>query len=360
MGANPTTATAAAARPAVAPATDPLVVALVLNWNNLPDTLECVRSVRTSDYPNLALWVVDNDSIEDPTPVLQKECPEIRVLRNSRNLGYGGGNNSGLRMAMAQDATYVLLLNNDVVVAPGMVRRLVMAAESDARIAMATPVVFYYDRPTDVYWDGGFVNWATGDTPHDSRPLAVDGGLVKSEWLDGCVLLARVAAIQEIGLLDERYFLYFEDTEWSVRALRRGWKNVVVTDAQAWHKVSRSTGGNANPAVQFYFLRNRYLFMRAHHPHARSVRWRIRYLRRVWRDYLWARHEGAAREAIIAASFSLVRESWGPYEISPRRRWLVVGLDTVLAPVRVCTDVVKLGVSWFRRLKGMLRERANS
>ena len=318
----------------------PSVVAVVLNWNNLPDTLECVESLQRSDYSNLAVWVVDNDSREDPSTVLHERHPSVRVLRNARNLGYGAGNNAGLRRAIDAGAAYVLLLNNDVVVAPDMVRRLVMAAEADGLIAMATPRVFYYDRPTEVYWDGGVIDWETGEAPHDSQGLPIDGELKRSEWLDGCSLLVRVSAIPHIGLLDERYFLYFEDAEWSVRALRRGWTNAVVLQASSWHKVSRSTGGLARPAVRFYYARNRYLFLKAHCPAGKRFLWRLRYASRIFQEYQLNRYEAEFREAIVAACVSIARGHWGPYEPGSRCPTLVRLLDVLLLFVVKATSAV--------------------
>ena len=163
----------------------PTVVAIVLNWNNLPDTLECISSLRRSDWPHLSVWVVDNDSLDDPTEPVSASYPGVRVIRNPRNLGYGGGNNSGLRHAIQEGADYALILNNDVIVAPDMVRCLVEEAEADVRIAMATPTVFYYDRPTEVYWDGGIIDWETGDAHHRSSALPLQGEVRRSEWLDG-------------------------------------------------------------------------------------------------------------------------------------------------------------------------------
>jgi GT2 family glycosyltransferase len=308
----------------------PHVVAVVLNWNNLPDTLECVDSLQRSDYSNLAILLVDNDSREDPSTVLHERHPGVHVLRNARNLGYGAGNNAGLRHAIDAGAAYVLLLNNDVVVAPDTVRRLVMTAEADGLIAMATPRVFYYDRPTEIYWDGGIIDWETGETPHDSQGLPVAGELKRSEWLDGCSLLVRVSAIPHVGMLDERYFLYFEDAEWSVRALRRGWTNAVVLQASSWHKVSRSTGGLARPAVRFYYVRNRYLFLKAHCPAGKRFLWRLRYACRIFQEYRLNRHEPEFREAIVAACVSIARGHWGPYEPGSGCPRLVRLLDMLL------------------------------
>jgi GT2 family glycosyltransferase len=332
----------------------PSVVALVLNWNNLPDTLECVGSLLRSDYSNLAVWVVDNDSRDDPTSDLRGKHPEIRIVRNTKNLGYGGGNNSGLRLAIAEGAAYVLLLNNDVVVAPDMVSRLVMAVEGDSRIVMATPTVFYYDRPREVYWDGGSIDWETGWVSHCSEGLVVEGESRKSEWLDGCSLLIRGSAISDIGLLDERYFLYFEDAEWSVRAARRGWLNAVVLTAQAWHKVSRSTGGREVPAVRFYYARNRYLFMRSHTPIRNPLKWRVRYAWDMLQEYWSVRHEPEGREAIVAACMSLLRGCWGSYDSrGVIARHLGRVLDALLLLAMKCARTVKrcmLAVSRVARL----------
>jgi GT2 family glycosyltransferase len=328
----------------------PFVIAVVLNWNNLPDTLECVDSVLRSDFSNLAVRVVDNGSREDPSAVLHERYPDVEVVRNPRNLGYGGGNNLGLKCAIDEGAVYVLLLNNDVVVASDCVRRLVAAAEADSRIGMATPKVFYYDRPTDVYWEGGIVDWKSGELPHDSRGLPVEGGIVQSEWLTGCSLLVRAATIREVGLLDERYFLYFEDADWSVRAARRGWTNAVVLEAHAWHKLSRSTGGWMNPAVRFYHFRNRYRFVTAHGPSLGRLRWKLGYVWKMCSAYRSVGHEPENRQVILAAVVNLVLARSGPYEATGTGRRLVVGLDALLVLLMKSARTLKRFVPRIRRL----------
>ncbi len=326
----------------------PPVVAIVLNWNNLADTLECVSSLRRSDWSNLSVWVVDNDSVEDPTAALHESHPGVRVIRNPRNEGFGSGNNSGLRHAIQEGAEYALLLNNDVVVAPDTVRCLVEVAEADLRIAMATPRVLHYDRPAEVYWDGGVINWDTGDPRKHSIALPMQGGVRRSEWLDGCTLLVRISALREIGFLDERYFLYFEDVDWSLRARSLGWLNAVVLQAEAWHKVSRSTGGLGNPAVRYYYARNRYLFLKTHCPAPMRRLWRLRYARRMFSEYRLLPADSQDREAIAAAGISLLRGRWGRYEVSVASR-VVVG---VLDPIEKLLRSLK---SCFRSIKNLAR-----
>jgi GT2 family glycosyltransferase len=328
----------AADRPEPGPPNGAFVIVVILNWNNLADTLECVESVLRSDYPRLAVWVVDNGSDEDPSDRLGEHFPSARVIRVANNLGYSGGNNVGLKLAMAHEAQYVLLLNNDATVAPDTITRLVAAMETDSRIGMATPRVFLYECPAEVYWDGGMIDWATGLTPHRSTDLPRSGGILFSEWLDGCCLFVRLAALHDVGLLDERYFLYYEDAEWTVRASRRGWLNAVVLDASARHKVSRSTGSLAGPLASFYFPRNRYLLLRTHGPLRTHSRPRLFYALTAYGDYRLRQSSRESRRAVLEAYWSLLRNRWGAHTPCRHRRLLALA------------DYLLLGVTAIGRL----------
>lgn len=305
-------------------ATDPpaqrsRVIACILNWNNIDDTLECLESVLESDYPSLSVWVVDNGSDDDPTEVIERRYPSVRVLRLPRNYGYGGGNNVALERALAEGAEFILLLNNDVIVARDMVSQLADALEANPDVGMATPRVFFHDRPTAVHWDGGTIDWSAGEVFHDSSTLPTRDGLILSEWLDGASLFVRGSLVRQVGLFDDRYFLYYEDTEWSTRARRAGWLIAVVPKAACWHKVSRSSGGAASPCIMFYMIRNRYLFFaNPDLPPARRLTL-IRYLRLAYRDYRrwttssYSRWQECAgyRRAIVEACLAVIRRRWG-------------------------------------------------
>jgi GT2 family glycosyltransferase len=322
------------------PAQPSKIIACILNWNNIEDTLECLESVLQSDYPALTVWLVDNGSDEDPTELVARRYPSVRVLRLDTNNGYGGGNNIALQRALAEDATFVLLLNNDVVVAPDMVRRLVDALETNPDIGMATPRVFFYDRRHEVYWDGGTIDWSRGDVAHESRGLPTRDGLILSEWLDGTSLFVRASVVRQVGLFDDRYFLYYEDAEWSTRARRAGWLIAVVPNASCWHKVSRSTGGTMNPRVSYYYTRNRYLYFTSNQlPLSRRLPL-IRYSRRAFRDYRRWRHDSQHRRAVLQAWFDLVRGRWGCYVPSRHQR--------LLASVDALTFGLVSTVSWLK------------
>ena len=134
----------------------PQVMAIVLNWNLLDDTCRCVSSLRQSDYPNLTLAVVDNGSDPDLYSQLRSRLTEdVALLRSELNLGFAEGNNLGLRYALEHGADYVLVINNDTVVAPDMVRRLVAVAEAQPDAGLLGPVI-YYLQPPDQVWFAGY------------------------------------------------------------------------------------------------------------------------------------------------------------------------------------------------------------
>ena len=329
------------------------VIACILNWNNIEDTLECLESVLQSDYSPLTVWLVDNGSDEDPTELIESRYPSVMVLRLEQNNGYSGGNNIALQRALAEGATFVLLLNNDVVVAPDMVRRLVDALEANPDIGMATPRVFFYDRRREVYWDGGSVDSSHGDVAHDSRGLPTRGGLILSQWLDGTSLFVRASVARDVGLFDDRYFLYYEDAEWSTRIRRAGWLIAVVPEASCWHKVSRSTGGLKTPRVSYYFTRNRYLYLASNKLPLGRLLLLIRYSRVALRDYQRWRGDSAHRRAILQACFDLLRGRWG--------RYVPVRNQRLLATVDALAFGVASAGSWLKsviRTCGILKRRS--
>ena len=169
-------------------------------------------------------YPLDNGSTDGSVPAIRDGFPMVTVLENGENLGYTGGNNVGLRYALAQGADYVLLLNNDTVLAPDFLRLLVEAAESDANVGIAGPTIYYYDRPALIWSAGGAIDERRGQT----RMIGLDapdegqfGTLPREvDFVTGCALLVKRPTMERVGLLDERFFTYYEEGEWCVRARR--------------------------------------------------------------------------------------------------------------------------------------------
>ena len=241
----------------------PSVVAIVLHWQQLAQTLGCLASLRRLEYPALQVVVVDNGSTEPVADQAAEVFPGAQVLATGQNLGFAEGNNVGLRHAQALGADWAVLLNDDTVVAPDLLGRLVVAAEPLPQVAAAGPTIYYYDRPDTIWSAGGRIDWRSGRTEMlglDRPGAGLGPDLQATDWLSGCALLIRRAALERVGLLDGRFFTYFEDVDWCVRASRAGYRLLHVPQARLWHRIS-PTRRQSSPRVSYYMARNHLLFL---------------------------------------------------------------------------------------------------
>jgi hypothetical protein len=228
-------------------ASTPLVYVIVLTYNGKRDTLECLRSLQNLSCPNVKVLVVDNASSDGTPEAIRAEFSSVELLVNPTNLRFAGGNNVGIRHALKHGADYVLLLNNDTTVERDFTVHLVHAAEADPRIGMIGPKIYYYDDPNRIWFAGGRIEWWKGWISHigirendsgqhdEQKPV---------DYLTGCCMLVKRAVVEQVGLLDERYFMYGEDADWCVRARRAGYVLAYVPAAKIWHKLSVSAGGH--------------------------------------------------------------------------------------------------------------------
>jgi len=244
----------------------PHVLIVVLNWNGLADTLACLESMRRLEYPAYEVLVVDNGSSDGSPAAIRERFPDVTLIETGENLGFAGGNNVGIRHALEIGADYVLLLNNDTEVSPDFLSRLVEAAEADSQVGMAGPTIYYYDRPEVIWSAGGEIDWRRGCTRMvglDERDDGQFGGAPREvDFITGCAVLVRATALRQAGLLDERFFMYYEEVEWCVRTRRAGFRIVHVPQAHIWHKIAPSAQSDS-PRVHYYMTRNRLLFLKA-------------------------------------------------------------------------------------------------
>ncbi|MFC5865386.1 glycosyltransferase family 2 protein [Acidicapsa dinghuensis] len=219
----------------------PHVACIVLNWNGGRDTIECLNALSGCAYPSLTVIVVDNNSTDDSVARIRAAHPDIPLLQSGANLGFASGNNVGIRYALEQKVDYLWLLNNDTKPADNALSALVDKALSDERIGAVASVCYYANNPSMVQiWAGGRANLWIGYTPYSTQPRTDDW----FHWLNGTSLLVSVKAIKNTGFLDERFFLYCEDSEFCLRLRKRGWKLAAAPTSIVLHKVSASTGGN--------------------------------------------------------------------------------------------------------------------
>jgi GT2 family glycosyltransferase len=213
---------------------DPLVFVVVLNSNGWADTRECLDSLRRLDYENRRVVVVDNGSADNSELHIRRSFPEVTVLQAGENLGFSRGNNLGIRHALAHDAAFVWLLNNDTTSDSSALTALVKEAETDARIAIVGSVLYFADHPERVQaWGGGTFNALLGKTSCSMKPTAA----TELDFITGASMLMRRGFLEDAGLLDEIFFFYMEDTDLCFRAKQRSWRIAVAEESVVYHKV---------------------------------------------------------------------------------------------------------------------------
>jgi GT2 family glycosyltransferase len=241
----------------------PEVMIIVLNWNGLSDTLECLESLACLDYSPYEVVVVDNGSTDGSVEAVRGRFPDVTLIENGENLGFVGGNNVALRYALERDVGYVLLLNNDTVVDPRFLTELIRVSETEEEIGISSPLVLYYDVPDEIWTAGATINWANGATKRLWAGEKAGGSesVFDVDFVSGCALLAKREVIKTTGFLDPDYYLYYEEVDWCVRARAQGHRIVCVPRARIWHKVSRSVGPSS-PLISYYMTRNALLLLR--------------------------------------------------------------------------------------------------
>jgi GT2 family glycosyltransferase/2-polyprenyl-3-methyl-5-hydroxy-6-metoxy-1,4-benzoquinol methylase len=259
---------------------------IILNWNGLTDTLECLESVKKIDYPNYDIIVVDNGSTDGSPQKIRVQFPGITVIETGKNLGFAEGNNVAISHALANGAEYVFLLNNDTVVDPQILNAFVKTAQLYPEAGILGSKNYHYFDPAKVWAVG--VKWVDelmdfmllGDPfMYGSSSLPTEAGaerdeqfveIIEVDGVVGCGLFVTAEVLRRVGLMDARYFLYWEEIDLCTRAIRAGFKCVYVPTAMLWHKVAASSGGKS-PIKSYFLSRNRLYWAKKNLPYSRRL-----------------------------------------------------------------------------------------
>lgn len=249
----------------------PKVYISILNWNGLDDTIECLESIFKLDYDNFHLVVVDNNSSDNSVSVLRKRYPNIHIIESRINTGFTGGNNIAIQYAIDNGADYVWLLNNDTVVECNTLTLIVETAGKNDLIGMVSPEIYYYDQKDKIQFNGSYISDENLTVAYLTNKSQLDDCNIKNKViLWGTALLIKRAVIKKVGYLDDLFFAYAEDCDYSIRVNNSGYINTICFNAKVFHKDSMSTGGIASPIQIFLRIRNSYfLKMRYLKPHKR-------------------------------------------------------------------------------------------
>jgi GT2 family glycosyltransferase len=244
----------------------PLIITVILNTNRRKDTLECLASLHESTYSNHKIILLDNHSTDGSQQAIRELYPEVQLIELDENLGYAGNNNVGIAAALEQEADWVFILNEDTIVDPSCLANLIKVGESDPAIGIVGPMVYHHDEPGVIQSAGGMLGqkWESIHLGKNEPDLGQYKEPHSVEWISGCAILVRGAVIEQIGMLDPKFFYYWEETEWCLRTSEVGWRIVHVPQAQIWHKgVQRDY--HPSPTVTYYSTRNRLLMLAKHH-----------------------------------------------------------------------------------------------
>jgi GT2 family glycosyltransferase len=241
----------------------PLVSIIALNWNTTEVTGDFLRSINEhNSYANIEVIVVDNNSKEDPTQALQQIFPSVKVIRNTENKGFAGGNNTGIKVA---NGDYIFVVNNDTEFTEGLIEGLldIFAKYPDA--GMASPKFHYFFQKGTIEYAGySEVNVFTGRNGMIGCREKDEGqynNIQSTSYGHGGAMMIPRKVIEEAGMMPEDFFLYYEEFDWSEKIKKKGYKIYYQPGSLIYHKESMTTG-KSSPLKTFYITRNRILFMR--------------------------------------------------------------------------------------------------
>ncbi len=250
---------------------------VIINYNTPGDTVACLESIKKATLPKdlkIETTLVDNASSDDSIHIFKNKYPEINLIESPTNLGFAGGNNLGIQSALIENPTHILLLNPDTLVDKNFFTHLLNSAITEPQVGIVSPLIYFAsgyefqnryskkDLGKVIWYAGGIMDWnnVLGSHAHVDE---VDHGELNNpsdtDFATGACMLIKRQVIDQIGLLNEKYFLYLEDLEFCQRAKRAGWQIVFDPRPKVWHKVSQSSG--IGSSLNDYFItRNRLLF----------------------------------------------------------------------------------------------------
>ena len=245
---------------------------ILLNWNSYEHTANCIQSLQKCVGEGFDIIVVDNGSQDGSIQKLQQEFDQVFFLTYAINHGFAGGNNRGFQYALGKNYEYVMMLNNDVFVEPSFMHHLINYMDFHPEAGAIQPKIFFNNDRTKV-WNGGsrFASWL--GWAYSKNYMRGEGNLQKTlhevDWITGCALLVRSSILKEIGLLNENFFIYYEDVDLSFRIKHAGYKLMFHPDAVIYHIAGMShkakkkgPEGYANPIVHYLNFRNHLWLLR--------------------------------------------------------------------------------------------------
>ena len=242
------------------------VAIILLNWNSYEHTANCIASLQKVTPANFDVIVVDNGSKDGSGLALQQKFTQIKYIQAPTNLGFAGGNNKGFEYAIAYGYQYALMLNNDTFVEPNFLALLVSYLDSHPTVGAIQPKIFFNNNRQKI-WNGGsyFLSWLgwTYSKNYMRSAGPAQNKFAEVDWITGCALLVRTSIVQKIGALNDNFFIYYEDVDFSFRIRQAGYKLMFHPQSVIYHIAGmankakvKGKEGYANPYVHYLNFRN--------------------------------------------------------------------------------------------------------
>jgi len=246
------------------------IAIVICNWNKREDLLTCIDSIYHSDFQDFDVIVVDNASEDDSVDALRSSRFPVRIIENKINLGGSGGFNNGIKAALADDYTYIHLLDNDVILAPDAIRQLYQYLEMHANVGMLGSKLLLMGEPNRLQEYGSFINWNEFNISPLNKGVMDNEGIaeiMECDYVPACSVMIRTEALRHVGLMDSHYFIYWDDIDWGYRMNRAGYKVAAYGKSKVWHKMG--AGNRTSTFPTYYFWRNRIHFFVQYCPRER-------------------------------------------------------------------------------------------
>ena len=255
------------------------ITIIILNYNGKKHTLECLDSVykvkKLKAY-KVEIIVVDNGSDDGSVKAVAAKFPQAKLINNKENLGFAEGNNVGIDYALKSGADFIMLLNNDTLVDKDFLIELIKGFRNNKDIGVASPKIYFApgfefhkdkysktERGKVIWYAGGLLDWLNILGSHRGVD-EVDKGqyqkAIETDFCTGCCMLIKKQVFEKIGLFDKKYYLYWEDVDFCIRAKKAGFKVFYLPQAFMWHKNAAASEGVGGKTSVYYQTRNRALF----------------------------------------------------------------------------------------------------
>jgi len=296
---------------------------IILNYHNFLETNKCLTELKNINKSNfiLDIVIVDNSVRAKSRQLLKQSNPNITIIENNKNLGFAEGNNVGIRLVLSKGAEAVVLLNNDTIVDKNFLLPLIKTANNNAKIGILSPKIYFYpgkefhysryhkkERGKVIWYAGGIIDWNNVLISHRGVDEVDKGQYEETQETDlatGCCMLIKKEIFNRVGLLDKKYFLYWEDADLCQRAKNAGFKIIYEPKSFLWHKNASSSGGAGGNTSVYYQTRNRALFALKYAP----IRSKIAVIKELIKNYqsknYWVRQ---ATKDFFMARFGQIRQ----------------------------------------------------